>query len=167
MLIETDRLLLRRLELGDLDEFVALHADPEVTEFVRPLGHMEAEARLREDEGEWRQRGSGLLVITDLASGAFLGRTGLKFWPQFDETEVGWILKRDAWGQGYATEAARACIEWGFEELDVPYLTAMINPANARSVRVAERLGLTPLRDDLLLGEPVVVYSIRSGVRAA
>ncbi len=54
-------------------------------------------------------------------SGRFLGRVGLKYWPQFDETEVGWVLRRDAWGHGYATEAARACLDWGFGNLAIPY----------------------------------------------
>ena len=157
-MIDTERLWLRRAEPGDLEEFVALHADPEVTQFVRPLKRAEAKDRLRKDEQEWRQRGHGLFIIVDRASGAFLGRTGLKYWPQFDETEVGWILKRDAWGHGYATEAARACIAWGFENLEVPYLTSMINPANVRSIHVAKRLELTPGRDDVLLGDPVQVY---------
>jgi RimJ/RimL family protein N-acetyltransferase len=160
LLIETERLRLRPMEMGDLDEFAALHADPEVTQFIRPLGRAGAEERLRRDEGEWRERGHGLLAILDRESDAFLGRCGLKHWPQFDETELGWALRRDAWGHGYATEAARACVKWGFAELDVPYLTAMINPANVRSIRVAERLGLTPLREDVLLGDRVVVYSL-------
>lgn len=159
-MIETERLLLRRMDLDDLDEFAALHADPEVTQFVLALNRKEAEERLRKDKDEWRRRGHGLLAVVDRTSGDFLGRCGLKHWPQFDETEVGWILKRDAWGHGYATEAARACIEWGFAQLEVPYLTAMINPANKRSIPVAERLGMSPSREDELLGSPVVVYKI-------
>jgi hypothetical protein len=103
-LIETQWPRPRPMEPGDLDEFVALHADAEVTEFIHPLDRAAAAERLP------------------------------------------------------GTKRGRACIEWGFSELDVPYLTAMIYPGNARSIRVAERLGMTPLRDDLLLGEPVVVY---------
>lgn len=160
MLIETERLRLRPMEMSDLDEFVALHADPEVTEFIRPLDRTAAEERLRRDEVEWRERGHGLFAVLDRESGAFLGRCGLKHWPQFGETELGWALQRVAWGHGYATEAARACLGWGFGDLDVPYLTAMIDPGNIRSVRVAERLNMAPLRDDLLLGDPVVVYSL-------
>lgn len=148
------------MELGDLDELAALHADPEVTRFIRPLDRAAAEQRLRRDEDEWRQRGHGLLAIHDRESGAFLGRCGLRHWPQFDETELGWALRRGAWGRGYATEAARACIEWGFAALDAPYLTAMISPGNVRSIRVAERLGLSPLREDVLLGDAVVVYGL-------
>jgi RimJ/RimL family protein N-acetyltransferase len=162
VLLATDRLELRRFDLGDLDEFTALHADPEVTRFVHPFDRDEAEQRLRRDEDEWRERGHGLLAIVDAERGRFLGRTGLKHWPQFEETEVGWVLRRDAWGKGYATEAARACVDWGLAELDVPYLTAMIGPGNERSVRVAERLGFTPLRKDALLGDPVTVHVLRA-----
>jgi RimJ/RimL family protein N-acetyltransferase len=160
VLIETERLRLRPMDMDDLDELVALHADPEVTRFIRPLDRAAAEERLRGDESEWRQRNHGLLAMLERGDGAFLGRCGLKYWPQFDETELGWALRREAWGQGYATEAARACLEWGFAELDVPYLTAMINPENVRSIKVAERLGLAPMREGSLLGDPVVVYGL-------
>ncbi len=159
-MIETERLLLRPMEPSDLDAFVALHAEPEVTRFIRPLGRVAAEERLQKDEREWAERGHGMLAVLDAGGGGFLGRCGLKHWPQFGETELGWALKRTAWGHGYATEAARACTEWGFSTLDVPYLTAMINAENARSIKVAERLGLTPLREDELLGDPVVVYAL-------
>ena len=161
MRFETQRLLLRPIELSDLDEFVALHADPEVTRFIRPLDRAAAKERLHRDQREWLERGHGLLAMLDLTNGAFLGRCGLKYWPQFDETELGWVLRRNAWGRGYATEAGHACVEWGFAGFDLPYLTAMINAGNVSSVRVAERLGFTPLRDDLLLGDPVVVYGLQ------
>jgi RimJ/RimL family protein N-acetyltransferase len=158
--IETERLLLRPMGMGDLDEFAALHLDPEVTRFIRPLDRAAAEEQLRRNESEWLERGHGLLTVLDRRDGDFLGRCGLKYWPQFDETELGWVLRSDAWGREYATEAARACIEWGFSEFEMPYLTAMINPENVLSARVAERLGLIPMRDDVLLGDPVVVYGI-------
>jgi len=160
MRIETERLLLRPMGTGDLDQFVALHADPEVTRFIRPLDRDEAAERLRRDEREWSERRHGLFAVLDRESGNFLGRCGLKFWPQFEETELGWALRRDAWGHGYATEAGRACVEWGFSQLDLPYVTAMIAAGNLRSIRVAERLGFTHLRDDVLLGEPVVVHGL-------
>jgi RimJ/RimL family protein N-acetyltransferase len=161
MPIETARLLLRPIEPADLDALTALHADPEVTRFIRPLSRSAARARIQLAEREWEERGYGLVAVLDRESGEFLGRAGLKHWPEFDETELGWALRRDAWGNGYATEAARACLEWGFAEFDMPYLTAMISPDNTRSVRVAERLGLAPMRDDVLLGDPVVVYGLR------
>jgi RimJ/RimL family protein N-acetyltransferase len=163
MQIETGRLKLRQIEMADLDEFAALHADPEVTRFVRPLDRAAARERLELAGLEWAQQGYGMLAVLDRATDRFLGRTGLKHWPQFDEIELGWILRRDVWGQGYATEAAGACADWAFRELDLPCLTAMIHPANVRSVGVAERLGFKPLREDVLLGDPVVVHGRRRG----
>ena len=160
LLIETRRLLLRRFSEEDLDDFVALHSDPAVTRFIQPLDRAGAEERLLKDGVEWHERGYGMLAVLDVASGAFLGRAGLKYWPQFGETELGWALRRDAWGNGYATEAARASVEWAFANFEMPYLTAMINRQNRRSIAVAERLGLRPTRDDELLGEPVVVYTL-------
>jgi RimJ/RimL family protein N-acetyltransferase len=158
--IETERLLLRRLAMADLEELVALHRDPEVVRFVRTLDRAQATERLRASEQEWEERGHGMLAVLDLASGRLLGRVGLRYWPQFQETEAGWLLRREAWGHGYATEAARACLDWGLAKLPVPYITAMIHPENTRSARVAQRLGFKPAREDVLLGDPVIVHTV-------
>jgi RimJ/RimL family protein N-acetyltransferase len=158
--LETERLLLRPVALADVDDYIALQDDPEVTRFVSALGRPEAEERLRVAEREWRERGHGMFAVVDRRDGRFLGRCGLRYWPQFDEIEVGWVLRRDAWGRGYATEAARAILDWGFDALPVPYITAMIDLDNERSIRVADRLGLSPLRRDILADRPVTVYSI-------
>jgi RimJ/RimL family protein N-acetyltransferase len=161
--IETRRLLLRPLTLGDVDALVALHNHPEVARFIKRLERPAAEERLRLAEREWLERGYGMLAVLDRVTGRFLGRAGLKYWDQFDETEVGWALRRDAWGHGYATEAARACIDWGFASLQLPFLTAMIHPQNDASIRLAHRLGMSRLRADVLLGDRVVVYSLDCG----
>jgi RimJ/RimL family protein N-acetyltransferase len=84
----------------------------------------------------------------------------VKYWPQFHETETGWLLRRDAWGHGYATEAGRACVDWAFAALPVSYITAMIAPDNTRSIRVAQRLGFEPAREDVLLGDRVIVHAV-------
>ncbi|MFF5125899.1 GNAT family N-acetyltransferase [Streptomyces syringium] len=94
------------------------------------------------------------------SSGEFIGRSGLQYWEQFDEVELGWTLRADHWGHGYATEAAQACLDWGFAALDDEYFTALIRPGNEASVRVAERLGFTPRREDHLQGRPVTVYAV-------
>ena len=160
MHIDTEHLYLRPMTMRDLDDLVALHADPEVSRFMRPFTREEAADRLRRDEGEWTQFGHGLFALLAADDGRFLGRVALKYWPQFDEAEVGWVLRRQEWGRGFATEAARACAAWGFREFEYPYLTAMIRAENARSIRVAGRLGMTPLRDDLLFEVPVGVHSV-------
>lgn len=157
-MIETERLILRQVAVGDLDEVVRLHEDPEVARF---MGTPDREWLVEWVEGsdrEWAELGYGRMAILDRASGAFLGRTGLKRWPQFEETEVGWALRPEARGTGVATEAARAVLEWS-EQFELPYVTAMIRPDNAPSLAVAERLGLSPMREDVLLGIPVIVHA--------
>ncbi len=160
MRIETERLTLRRLRMDDLDELVELQSESEVARFMGAYDRAELVSWLRSDQEEWAQRGHGRIGVVERASGRLIGRTGLRYWPRFDETEVGWALSAAARGQGFATEAARACLEWGFHDLDQDYLTAMIQPENKRSRAVAERLGMHPLRQDVLLGEPVAVYAL-------
>jgi len=161
--LDTERLLLRPAGIGYVDGYVALSEDPEVTRFVTALDRRGAEERLAANEREWHERGHGMFALLDRRDGRFLGRAGLRYWPQFDETEIGWVLCRDAWGWGYASEAAGAILGWGFEVVPAPYFTAMIDPDNERSIRVARRLGLSPLRRDVLAGVPVVVYAVARG----
>jgi RimJ/RimL family protein N-acetyltransferase len=156
---ETDRLRLRAAAEGDVEDLVRLHDDPLVAEYLGPRDRDWYEWRVAASIEEWSERGYGFVVVED-AAGRFLGRTGLKYWPEFGETELGWVLRPEARGRGYATEAGQALLDWGFEGFDFPYVTAMIRPGNAASVAVAERLGMAPRREDELQGDAVVVYSI-------
>lgn len=161
VLIETERLLLSPVTLADLDEFVRLHDDAEVARF---MGSPDRDWLVQWAEGssrEWEELGYGRMTIRDRESGAFLGRTGLKRWPQFEETEVGWALRPEARGRGIATEGAAATLAWAAGRFDLPYITAMIQPTNTASIAVAERLGMSPMREDELLGAGVTVYAIR------
>jgi RimJ/RimL family protein N-acetyltransferase len=158
-LIETERLLLRPVAMDDLDEVVRLHEDPLVAEFMGTPDREWLVGWVEGSDREWAELGYGRMAMLDRASGRFLGRTGLKRWPQFEETEVGWALQPEARGRGLATEAARAVLRWS-ERFDPPYITAMIRPDNAASLAVAERLGMSPLREDELLSDLVVVYAI-------
>lgn len=164
--IETERLLLAPLTTADLDEVVEMHATAEVIATMGTFERSAAASRLERNEREWDERGYGLMSIVERDTGRFVGRSGLKYWPQFDETEVGWVLRPDAWGQGFATEAGKACVGWGLGALGLPYLTSLIVPDNVRSINVATRLGMRPLRRDSLMELPVIVYSIdRHGAR--
>jgi RimJ/RimL family protein N-acetyltransferase len=164
-LIETERLLLRRAERGDVDALVELHADPEVRRFIPSAADFDpamAQARVKGDAEGW-DAGRRLLIVCERATGRFLGRVGVLDWPQFGETEVGWIFAARARGHGYATEAGGAAQEWAFDHLEIPYVTALIRPDNHPSIAVAERLGMAPLRNDELFGVPVIVYARYAG----
>jgi RimJ/RimL family protein N-acetyltransferase len=157
--LETRRLRLRPVDAGDVDEMVALHEDPLVARFMGVRDRDWYEARVEASTEEWEQRGHGLTAVLARGDGRFLGRTGFKYWPQFNETELGWVLRPEARGQGFATEAAGAVLRWGFERFAAPYFTAMIRPDNLASIAVAERLGMHPIRRDELLGDPVTIYA--------
>jgi RimJ/RimL family protein N-acetyltransferase len=158
--LSTPRLRLRPLTLDDVDDWVALHADPKVSEFVGSYTPQRARERIAGVERMWTERGHGLCAVELAATGAFIGRGGLQYWPDFDEVETAWTLRSEHWGHGYATEAAAAFVDWGFAHLGCDYLTAMIHHGNEASVRVASRLGFTPSREDVLGGRPVTVYAL-------
>jgi RimJ/RimL family protein N-acetyltransferase len=161
--IETERLRLRPFAPADLDGLVELYRDPEVTRFLGERDRDDLIGWLEESAEEWERLGYGRMGIFDRAGERFLGRGGLRCWPELGETEVSWALRADARGRGLATEAARGCIEWGFANFDFPYVTAMVRPDNARSLAVVERLGMSPLREDRLFGAELVVYAISRG----
>jgi RimJ/RimL family protein N-acetyltransferase len=159
--LRTERLIMRPVSDADLDDLDALQRDPTVLRWFGPATRDELGEWIATARRGWEERGHGRAVIFDRTDGTFLGRGGLRHWPRFDEVEVGWTLTAAARGRGIATEAGRAWLEWGFRELDVPYITAMIDPGNPASAAVAERLGMKPLRDDVLHGEPVTIYARR------
>jgi RimJ/RimL family protein N-acetyltransferase len=162
--IETDRLTLRRLSEDHADGLVELFNDPEVQRFIAvdgPYTRADALARIERDAHEWDDLGRRILAIEERATGRFVGRIVLWDWPQFGETELGWTLTAAGRGRGFATEGAQAVADWGFANLEVPYLISLINPENERSKAVAERLGMSVLREDELDGEPHLVYALR------
>jgi RimJ/RimL family protein N-acetyltransferase len=156
VLVETERLSLRPMTLADLDEFVALpYAGAR-------FDHQRAVARLHANEAEWRDHGQGILAILDRDSGRFVGRVALKYWAQTDETWFGMALHRADWGRGFATEAGRGCLSWGFRDLGIPYVLAMIDPKNTRAIKLVERLGMIRLRTHtrVSFGDSAVIYRV-------
>ncbi|MFD8599433.1 GNAT family N-acetyltransferase [Kitasatospora sp. NPDC059646] len=151
--LTTPRLLLRQWEDGDLDRWAELNADPEVRRHLGPVMTREQSAgSLAAFREELADRGWGWWAVRLRAEGTFLGFAGLDPVDEetpFDGVEAGWRLHPDSWGRGYATEAARAVLRYGFEELALPEILALIAAANAPSRAVAERLGMTrdPSRD--------------------
>ncbi|NDZ79050.1 GNAT family N-acetyltransferase [Streptomyces sp. SID10853] len=140
--------------------FVELHADPRGNRFVGRFSQQQVLRWLAEVEQQWAARGHGLCALELRSSGEFIGRSGLQYWQQFDEIELGWTLKAEQWGRGYATEAARAGLDWGLANLEADYFTALMKPGNFPSVKAAERLGFSPRRQDGLNGSSVTVYAL-------
>ena len=146
--LETARLLLRRWRPADREPFAALNADPEVMEhYPATLGRAESDALVDRIEADIERRGFGLWAVELREGGEFIGFVGLDV-PSFEAhfmpaVEAGWRLARPAWGHGYATEAARAALAFGFEHLQLDEIVAMTAVRNARSRAVMERLGMS------------------------
>ena len=143
--LETERLILRMWELDDFEAYAEMSADPEVMRFIspdgKPVSRFDAWRSLAASVGHWHLRGFGMFAAVERASGNLIGRIGPwqpEGWPDF---EVGWTLRRNYWGRGYATEAVKACITYSFEELGRQHVISLIDPGNIRSIRVAERVG--------------------------
>jgi RimJ/RimL family protein N-acetyltransferase len=143
--LETPRLLLRRWRDDDRDAFAALNADPVVMElFVSPLTREESDDFVDRIEAHFDEHGWGLWAVEVKQSGAFAGFVGL--WPPSwapSLTEIGWRLAREHWGQGYATEGARAVLDDGFARLGLDEIVSFTTVTNVRSQRVMQKLGMT------------------------
>ena len=146
--VETERLLLREFLDRDREPFATLNADPRVMEhFPGRLTRDESDAFVDRMGERWAQDGLGLWAVERREDGGFLGFTGLAP-PRFEASftpcvEVGWRLAVDAWGHGYATEAARASLRFGFERRGLDEILSWTVPANVRSRAVMERIGMT------------------------
>jgi len=139
----TERLLLRRWREADRDPFAAMNADPVVMEHLQGLMTRDrSDAFIDRIEARWDASGWGLWAVEVPGVAPFIGFTGLarpSFMPA--EIEVGWRLARAHWGAGYATEAARAAVDYAFSTLALPALISMTIPANVRSQHVMAKLG--------------------------
>lgn len=140
--LETDRLLLRPPLAEDFDAWAAFSADAETTEFLGgPQPRAVAWRTLALMAGAWALHGFGMFSVLERASGRWIGRVGPWHPHGWPGNEIGWGLHRDAWGRGYALEAAMAATDWAFDELGWDSIVHCIVAANGRSVRLAERLG--------------------------
>lgn len=163
MNVETERLALRHFEPSDLDVYAErIFCDPDV---LRYLPKRDAPARERAQRtmdffnGEWKKFPYGPWAVVEKASGELMGHCGLRFIPEIDETEVLYALGKDYWGKGYATEAAQASVDFGFQRVGLARIVALAVPENIASRRVMEHCGLVYEKDIELFGLDCVYYA--------
>lgn len=169
-LLETDRLILSAHSLADFEDVARLWADPDVTRFIggRPSTTEESWARLLRYAGAWALMGYGFWAFRDKATGAYLGEGGLlqgrrALEPTFGETpEVGWALAPAAHGKGYAQEALTAILGWSDAQGNARTV-CMIEPSNAPSIRLAEKLGFIEYARTTYHGAKIILYGRQAG----
>ncbi len=146
-ILTTARLTFRPFTLGDLPLLEELHRDPDVGRYMGGVWeHAQVARRLAQFVEEHAARGHSKWCV-HTAEGVFVGRAGVSLWPPTGELELGYAFRPAFWGQGLATEAARAVAEWAFANLGVDHLIAFTDPQNFGSQRVLERIGMKRLPD--------------------
>lgn len=139
-----------------------MHMDFEVTRFTTrtQLTRMDAWRHMAIMVGHWHLRGFGMWGVEELATRRLAGRVGFfepDGWPGF---ELAWTIGREFWGKGYATEAAQAALDFAFTEMGRDHVISLIDPANTRSIAVAERLGETVEGEAEVGGHRLIKYGI-------
>ena len=168
-MIETERLLLRKPRPEDAPDLAVAYAEPETVRYIgdgTTATLEEVEAVIPQWLERWELWGVGFFSLERRADGRVLGRAGFLRWdPETwevggSETEIGWLIGQEHWGQGYATEAALALRDWALRERGLSRLISLIQHGNLRSVRVAEKLGERYERDVIVRGKPSWLYSL-------
>ncbi len=164
-ILETDRLLLRRLVPGDLNDLFALYSDTEIRRYF-PEGTLTLEQT--RDEIEWFLNGHpdhpelGLWATIHKETGRFIGRCGLLPWTieEHYEVEVAYLLDKSFWRQGYGTEAARGVLEYGFNQLQLKRLICLMFKENQASRKVALAIGMKLEKEIVDDFGPALLYSV-------
>jgi RimJ/RimL family protein N-acetyltransferase len=147
-IVTTERLILRHWRDSDREPFARMNADTRVMAFFpRILSSLESDSMVDEIQAHFRQHGFGLCAVELRRDQNFIGFIGLSV-PSFEAhftpcVEIGWRLAADYWGLGLATEGAEAIVRYGFEDLGLDEMVSLTVPANTRSRRIMEKLGMT------------------------
>ena len=173
--LRTERLLIRAWRDEDVDAAAAMNADPRVMEFFPSVvAPADTAAQIAGTRARLAETGYGFLPVEVVGGATFVGMVGLVV-PRFDAhftpaVEIGWRFAEAHWGRGYASEAARAVLAYGFEQLALPEIVSFTTAANLRSRRVMEKLGMRRAEEDDFLhpaladGHPLkphVLYRLR------
>jgi RimJ/RimL family protein N-acetyltransferase len=164
-IVETERLRLREFRESDLDRWAAVMAEPATVRYVgnQPLAREETWRRLLISGGLWPMYGYGYWAAERKEDGLLVGHVGLadfkrELTPSIEGIpEAGWIFAPDAHGQGYASEALAAVLAWADDNLSASEITAIIDPANAPSIRLAQRCGFSSCEDAVYKSEPILL----------
>lgn len=160
--IETERLKLRQFNMHDLDELYELYSNPKVMKYVGKciLTKTETEARILNIIEGWEKNNFGMWAVVHKIANKMIGRCGLCFLDNTLEIELGYLLNPAYWHQGLATEAAKASLKYGFEELKLKEIVAIAQPENIASQKVMEKLGMKYEKDANYYQTNVVYYKI-------
>jgi [ribosomal protein S5]-alanine N-acetyltransferase len=162
--LRTDRLELRAFAVDDLEALCGVFGDSDVMRYVgverRPLERTQLAASQERVREHWDEHGFGPLAVVERASGRLVGEAGLQVLDGGPEVELTYTLARAAWGRGYATEAARAALAWGFDGLRLQRIVAVAYPRNLASLNVIAKLGMAPEGTQFCYGASLAKFGL-------
>lgn len=163
IILETKRLLLRTFTMEDASLIYQLNFDPEVTRYTGdPVKDLQHAKDILEQVilPQYTLYNHGRWAVHVKEGMQFIGWCGLKTRPERNEIDLGYRFLKTAWGKGYATEAAFACIQYGFEKLNLQRIVGRAMPENSSSLRVLEKCGMTYIGDEIVDNHPAKTYEI-------
>lgn len=163
ILIETPRLVLKEMSEADAQDLFDLNNDPEVMRFTGDQSFKninEVFDYVDNYQHIYQKHGYGRLSLFNKETNEYLGWCGLKYLEQKNETDLGYRLKKQFWGKGFATEAASACLDDGFDRLQLDCIFATAMKENMPSINIFKKLGLKYLKDQDCGCQPGVIYAI-------
>jgi len=165
-IVETERLVLRPPVAADVQTMFEIHQDPEVMRFVGKPGDISVAWRnVAMMIGHWQMRGYGMWIVVKRDDGEVIGRAGLWNEAGGPGLELGWLIRKSAWGRGYATEAARAALGWAWQHSGHDHIVSVIHAENQPSIRIAEKLGQRLEKSEMVNGSEMLTYGIRGPAR--
>lgn len=170
MILNTERLLLREMVASDLGSLHEVLSDAEAMRFYpEPFDRSMSQAWVERNIQRYVKDGFGLWALILQQSGELIGDCGLVIQSLKGEevVEIGYHVRRDLWGRGLATEAAKACCDYGFNQLGRTKLVSLIHPRNISSQRVAQKVGMSLRQTIEWQNKPVQIYEIRRSIKKA
>ena len=163
-ILETARLLLRQFEISDADNFYELNLNPNVIKYTgnSAFKDIDEAKEFLENYSDYQRNGFGRWAVIEKSTNQFLGWCGLKYDEKLDETDIGFRFFEHFWNQGFAKESAKACIDYGFNELNLKTIVGRAMKENLASIKVLEKIRFQYDRDFDFEGKEGVIYRIEN-----
>jgi RimJ/RimL family protein N-acetyltransferase len=161
--LRTSHLILRPWMAEDAERLVAILQDSDILRYfpcAAPWSREKADWYITHHQSHWQQRGYGHWAVVTSADGQVAGWNGLEFLPETGETEVAYLLSREFWGHGYATEAAQAALNYGFTHCNLDRIIGLTHPANIASQRVLEKCRMAFVDRQFYFGMELCRYQV-------
>jgi RimJ/RimL family protein N-acetyltransferase len=144
--IEAAHLVLRSWMAQDAEAWFNILQEEDILRYFpnpKPPAREKADTYIQHHLQHWQEFGYGHWAVTTRQDGQVVGWCGLEFLPELKQTEIAYLLSKSVWGRGYATEAARAAVEYGMQKAGLSEIIGLVHPENSGSVRVLEKCGLS------------------------